>query len=558
MNRNTDSKFAGVEQIERPRSKWKRDFDHKTTFNNGDLIPFLVDTDIIPGTTIKNTTSVLVRMNTPIVPVMDNCWLDTYYFKASKWWYWDHWREMMGENTYGAWAQTVEYSEPMIETTSSNNFTAGDLGNYFGIRQGVAGLSFNKIPVNCYIDIWNQWFRDQNLQAPIQFDTTDSNLTADGTIQTGFGTLKACKYHDYFTSALPAPQKGTAISTPLGTTAPVIGNGMTLGLSGANVNVGLQNSYLTATAAYTLVTKTTAYGTNAGSSSSGTDGINNYTLGVTTDPAKSGLIVDLTNATAATINALRLAFATQRILEADARGGTRYSELLRMHFGSAPKDANLKRPEYLGGKKIPVSISSIFQTSSTDNTSPLGFTGAVSVTGDINEDFTENFDEDCILMGLAVVRCQHSYAQGLPRQFTRTTRLDRFWPELSKIGNTPIYNYEIYAQGASVVDANNDIIDNQVFGYKEAWQEYIYKNNLVTGEISPDYAQSLDYWTYCDDYSSLPVLSDSWIKEPVEFMDRTLAVQSSTHHQFTADFYVEQTIVAPIPMNRAPGLIDHY
>lgn len=542
MNRNTDSKFAGVEQIERPRSKWRRDFDHKTTFNNGDLVPFLVDTDIIPGTTIKNTTSVLIRMNTPLVPVMDNCWLDTYYFKASKWWYWDHWREMMGENNYGAWAQTVEYSEPMIETTSTKKFTAGDLGNYFGIRQGVAGLKFNKIPVNCYIDIWNQWFRDQNLQAPIQFDTTDSNLTADGTIQTGFGTLKACKYHDYFTSALPQPQKGTAVTTPLGINAPVVGNDKAVYVKDGNKLVDAPYSgFANQSAVYT--TRTTGSAQD---------------FKYSTDPTKTGLIVDLTQATAATINALRLAFATQRILEADARGGTRYSELLRMHFGSAPKDANLKRPEYLGGKKIPVSISSIFQTSSTDNTSPLGFTGAVSVTGDINEDFTENFDEDCILMGLAVVRCQHSYAQGLPRQFTRTTRLDRFWPELSKIGNTPIYNYEIYAQGASVVDANGDIIDNQVFGYKEAHQEYIYKNNLQTGELSPDFATSLDYWTYCDDYSNLPVLSDSWIKEPVEFIDRTLAVQSSTHHQFTADFYVEQTIVAPIPMNRAPGLIDHY
>lgn len=554
MNRNTDSKFAGVEQIERPRSKWKRDFDHKTTFNNGDLVPFLVDTDIIPGTTIKNTTSVLVRMNTPTVPVMDNCWLDTYYFKASKWWYWDHWREMMGENNYGSWAQTVEYSEPMIKTTSTHKFTAGDLGNYFGIRQGVEELKFNKIPVNCYIDIWNQWFRDQNLQAPIQFDTTDSDLTADGTIQTGFGILKACKYHDYFTSALPAPQKGNAVTTPLGISAPVIGNGITVGLTDGTSNTGL-----TFGSSVAMTVSNSVYGKDVGTETSGSEGIaSSKGLGITSDPTKSGLVADLTQATAATINALRLAFATQRILEADARGGTRYSELLRMHYGSAPKDANLKRPEYLGGKKIPVSISSIFQTSSTDNTSPLGFTGAVSVTGDINEDFTENFDEDCILMGLAVVRCQHSYAQGLPRQFTRTTRLDRFWPELSKIGNTPIYNYEIYAQGASVVDSNGDIIDNQVFGYKEAWQEYIYKNNLQTGELSPDFATSLDYWTYCDDYASLPVLSDSWIKEPVEFMDRTLAVQSSTHHQFTADFYVEQTVVAPIPMNRAPGLIDHY
>lgn len=486
-------------------------------------------------------------MSTPIAPIMDNLYLDTYYFKCSKFWYWEHFRAMMGENDLGAWAQEIEYTEPKIKTAENNTFSIDDCATYMGMRPGISGLTFSKLAQNAYIDIWNNWFRDQNLQAPIQFDKTDADLTVDGTINTGCGLLPVAKFHDYFTSALPEPQKGAPITTPLGTTAPVIGNGMTLGLTNGTANAGLATSAPSSSSS--LYAMSSAYGSNTSSTNaSGTAIIGSF--GLTTDPTKSGMIADLTQATAATINALRLAFATQRILEKDARFGTRYREILKGHFGVTAADESLLVPEYLGGKRIPINIETVLQNSSTDETSPLGQTGAFSVTADLNEDFTKSFSKDDILIGLLCVRADHTYQQGTPRQFTRTRRLDRYWPSLAHIGNQPIYNYEIYSQGTAE--------DNEVFGYKEAWQEYLYHNNRVSGYMRSDAPQSLDVWHFADDYDSLPVLSDEWIKEPTEYIDRTLAVSSDVSHQFWADIAVSQVVYAPIPLNRTPGLVDHF
>lgn len=529
MSRNEEA-YAVIDTIDVPRSHWSRNWTHKTAFNAGKLVPFYIDGDIIPGTTIKNKTSVVVRMNTPLYPIMDNLYLDTFYFKCSKYWYWEHFREQHGENNSSAWTQTVEYITPTIKLTGeSTKYGPGDLANYLGIPQNVNNFEWDRWAVSAYIDVWNNWFRSEALTAPISIDKSDSDLTADGSINTGYGLLDVCKFFDYFTSALPEPQKGTAVTTPIGKSAPVIGNGKPLTMTDGTSNVTLVtasgNSVYTSANVYT-----------------------NTPLKVT--EIESGLIADLSNAIAATINAQRLAFATQRILEKDARFGTRYPEMLKGQYGTTASDEALLIPEYLGGKRIPINIEQITQTSSTDQQSPLGETGAFSVTVDVNEDFTKSFTKHDIIIGLMCVRADHTYQQGLPKQFKRPRRLDTYYPSLAHIGNQPINNEEIYLTGTET--------DKQTFGYKEAWQEYMYKPSMISGEMNSAAPQSLDNWHFGDDYAALPVLSDAWIKEPTTYIDRCLAVQSNQAQQFWADIYIEQDIAAPIPINRVPGLIDHY
>lgn len=544
MSRNAQA-YEVVSTIDCPRSHWTREFTHKTSFNAGFLVPFFCDIDIIPGTTIKNTTRLIIRMSTPIYPIMDNLYLDTYWFKCSKFWYWEHFRAQMGENNQSAWTQTIEYITPQINVTTA--YGPNDVACYLGMPINVTGLSWDKTVIQAYIDIWNNWFRSENLQAPIELDKTDADLNSDGTISTGYGLLPVCKEFDYFTSALPQPQKGDAITAPLGTTAPVI--------TGENnpFQNGLPAMKWYSTENNGVIGNSQARSINL---STVTDG-NNTTLGSPVDLSSGAgsiypknLVADLTQATAATINALRLSVATQRILEKDARYGSRYPEFLKGQYSVTASDECLMIPEYLGGKRIPINIETCLQTNSTNETSPLGETGAYSVTADVSEDFTKSFTKHDFLIGVCCVRAEHTYQQGIPRQFKRERRLDIYHPSLAHIGNQPIYNYEIYAQGKNE--------DNEVFGYKEAWQEYMYKPSRISGEMLSTYEKSLDAWHFGDDYNGLPVLSAEWIKEPTEFIDRTLAVKSSVSNQFWADFYIEQTVSAPIPLNRVPGLIDHY
>lgn len=550
MNRNTTNFFAEEATIDIQRSMWTTKHNHKTSFNNGELVPFFVDTDIIPGMTIKNTTAILIRMSTPKFPTMDNLYLDTYYFKVPIWTIWDNWKAFCGENEDGAWTQSVEYETPVF-TNTTRAVGVRDINAYMGIPIGVTGLSWNQFGVRAYCRCYNFWFRDQNLIAPIKYSTGDDTVTTDDTTITGGKLLKVAKFHDYFTSALPEPQKGTAVSMPLGINAPVVGNGMTLGITNGATNVAFNMGGNTGTAngTYKVSVNADVYGQPVNQTTVTMTGMGGA-LGVTTDPEKSGIYADLTAATAATVNALRLAFATQRILEKDARFGTRYNEIIRGQFGVTSPNASLHVPEYLGGNRIPINIETVLQNSSTDTTSPLGQTGAFSVSFDINEDFTKSFDEHCVLIGLCCIRADHTYQQGLARMWTRRKRLDYYYPSLAHIGNQPIYNYEIYAQGTAA--------DNEVFGYKEAWAEYKYKPNRISGELLSTYAQPLDAWHYGDKYDSLPVLSQNWIEEPVDFVDRTLLVQSSEANQFIADIEIKQEVAAPMPVHSIPGLIDHY
>lgn len=551
MNRNTESFFQNEPTLEVQRSLFERKFTHKSTGNNGDIIPIFVDSDIFPGWTIKQTTSILIRMQTPYNPTMDNARADTYWFKVNTYSVWDKVYAMYGENEDGAWTQTTEYQVPIFRTDNMAG-RINDMITYMGAsRYNTKGTEFSQLPIRAYCRIYNYFFRDQNLIAPLKYPTGEETIQFDGQTIHGGTLAKAAKIHDYFTSALPEPQKGEAVRTPLGTTAPVFTGAVnqnipTTGVSslrfmnndGTNFSSGVHEVHL--------------YNQNSGNST----GFYSTTSDTTSASGQKGLLpinlyTDLTQAVAATINAQRWAFATQRIYEHDALYGTRRTEIIR-RYGVVTTNEGMQVPEYLGGSSFPINIETVLQTAAADQNTEtgLGETGAFSVSFNINEDFTKSFDDWCILIGLLVIRCDHTYQQGVERQWKKKRRFDFFHPEFSHIGNQPIYNYEIYQQGTSE--------DDEVFGYKEAWAEYKYKPSRISGEMLSDYAQSLDVWHYADDYDSLPVLSQEWIEEPTNFLDRTLKVQSSVANQFWFDIAIHQVCAAPMPLHCNPGLIDHF
>lgn len=539
MDRNTEAFFAGSQLKDIPRSTFTRRFKHTTTANAGVLVPFYCDLDILPGMTISQNTSLVARMNTPLNPTMDNAYLDTYYFKVEMPQLWEHWNTFNGENETGAWTQTIVYNIPKFKTDSTHKADIHDAITYMGAaRYNSVCQPFSKLGVRAYIRIWNYFFRSEALQAPITMYKGDGDTTIDGTIITGQGLLPVNKFFDYFTSCLPQPQKQQAVISPIGISAPVVGNGTNINVINVNNNSQETGLYIGGGQNSAQVVQ---YPVNISASSP---------LGLSKDATKSGMFADLTQAVAATINAQRIAWATQRIYEADATFGTRYWQETVQRFGVETDAGRHLIPSYLGGKRTPINIDTVLQNSESSNTTPLGTTGAFSVTADQNQDFTTSFDSHCVLLGLFCIRTDHTYQQGQERQWTRTERLDFFQPEYAHVGNQPVYNYEIFTDGTSN--------DTEVFGYKEAWAEYKFKPNRLSGMMLSDYAQSLDTWTYADDYASLPVLSDQWLRETKDNIDRTLAVQSSVADQFTIDIYIEQKVRSPMPLHCYPGLVDHF
>lgn len=531
MSRNTDSHFGNIPLKNIKRSKFKMPCTYSTTGNTGEIIPFY-SAEVLPGDTTNIRTSMLIRMTTPIAPVMDNAWADTYYFFIPRRLVWDHWAEFMGENTNDAWTQTTEYTIPQL-TTPEGGWVKGTLGEKLYGIQGREG-SVDACYARSYVAVFNEWFRNQNVTEPAELSTGDATTQgSNGTdyvtdMQKGGQLAKAVKYADYFTRALPEPQKGPDVFLPLGQIAPVVGiepeNHYN---SRPSDTVGLGKGI-----AYTKATAQSMYydieGTPAQSSN--------------TDIA---LGVDLSEAQGATINQLRQAFAVQRLYELDARGGTRYTEILRAHFGVISPDSRLQRPEYLGGSvRVPINITQVIQQSATDATSPQGTTAAYSLTVDTHENFTQSFTEHGIILGLCVIRTEHTYQQGIDRRFSRKNRTDFYFPALANIGEQGILEKEIFADGTSA--------DDDIFGYQEAWAEYRYAQNHITGELNSDYAQSLDIWHYGDDYSEQPTLSDSWIRETDANVERTLAIQSQD--QFIMNFYIDQTWVRPMPIYSIPSL----
>lgn len=502
--------FSRVPKAEIQRSVFNRSHDLKTTFDAGYLVPIFVD-EALPGDTFTLNTTAFGRLATPINPIMDNIHIETFFFAVPHRLVWDNWQKFCGEQTDPG--DSTDYLIPTVTTSAAN----GSLYDYFGIPTGVS-LTFNNLVGRAYNLIWNEWFRDENLQDSVQVDRGDGPDTA-----ANYTLLKRGKRHDYFTSCLPWPQKGEAVNLPLGGTADIAFDGSTGG-SG-----DLPTVYSTVNLADKKLTTSTGdvYVSNSG--------------------GDSPLYADLSSATAATINELREAFQIQRLYERDARGGTRYTEIIQSHFGVTSPDARLQRPEYLGGGRDRVNIHPISQTSSTDATTPQGNMSAFGTTGFGGHGFSKSFTEHSVIIGLINVYADLTYQQGLNRMFSRQDRWDFYWPALAHLGEQAVLNKEIYAQGTAA--------DDGVFGYQERFAEYRYKPSMITGQFRSNYAQSLDVWHLAQDFTALPALNSTFIEENPP-IDRVVAVP--TEPDILLDAYFDLKCARPMPTYSVPGLIDHF
>ena len=549
-NRNESGRFAQNPVASIGRSSFNRNSSIKTTFNAGDLIPFYVD-EVLPGDTFSIDTSKVVRMQTPLTPIMDNIYLDTYYFFVPNRLVWKHWVNLMFENTKSAWAPESVYSVPQV-TAPSGGWSVGTVADYMGIPTGVNGLSVNAMPFRAYALICNEWFRDENLQDPFNISVEDATLTGSNgsnyitDCQLGGKPFVAGKLHDYFTSALPAPQKGPDVTIPLfGDALPV----MTL-------NAEVPSSVAQTSLKFGFIPERPSgdqFNIGVSALGGGPAQLATYSS-MSSGSASSALYpsnlwVDASQAMAS-INSLRLAFQTQKFFEKLARGGSRYIESIKAMFNVTNPDYRLQRPEYLGGNRIPITINQVVQQSASSESSPQGTTTGQSLTTDVHSDFTKSFTEHGYIIGVMCARYNHTYQQGLSRMWTRKAALDFYFPVFANIGEQPVLNQEIYAQGSSV--------DKEVFGYQEAWAEYRYRPSICTGEMRSTYAQSLDVWHLGDNYDSLPKLSPGWIQEDKMNIDRCLAVTSANSNQFFADIYVKNKTTRPMPLYSIPGLIDHH
>lgn len=524
-------KFSEVPQANIERSVFDRSHDHKTMFDPDYLIPFYID-EVLPGDTFNVDVTNFIRMTSALnVPIMDNMYLDTFFFFVPNRLVWTNFVKFMGEQANPA--DSVSYTKPQVVADAATGFVVGSLSDYFGLPTGVNSLSVDAQFHRAYNLIWNQWFRDENIQNSAVVDLDDGP-----DVITDYVLKKRGKRHDYFTSCLPWAQKGTAVSIGISGQAPVVGIGKAIN---QNFSYGATNVWETDNASQV----------NYPFAAIGDAGSNDRHILIRGSAATDGLpmiYADLDAVQATTINALRLAFQTQKMLERDARGGTRYTELVKSHFGVTSPDARLQRPEFLGGRSTPIQITAVPQTSASDTQpTPLGAQAAYALGTNARDGFTKSFTEHGIVMGLCMVRADLTYQQGLPRMFSRSTRLDYYFPALSHIGEQAVLTKEIYCDGSGT--------DDDVFGYQERHAEYRYYPSKITGQLRSTYATPLDVWHLAQEFSSAPTLSTTFIEETMP-ISRIEAV--TTQPSFVMDSFIKCKAVRPMPTFSVPGLIDHF